>query len=324
MNKEIFLKTFQQSLQEKFKGSQQEWWSNYIYHFSHIKNIVEILNCGKLYSRNQAIKLGLMTNDNANDEVIQHTQHCYKDYVRFYFRPKTPTQYINEGIIPLSEVANNAHCPIPVFLLFDFVKILSQDDVLFSEGNIANRGVKIYNNLAELNNLEFNNIFHSAPLPQESYREHIKYCRHAEVLVKDELNVYDYLKLIVVRSQADKESLLFWLKDEARKKLYGKIKIDPLGLFNHRWLSLERVELQANKLIFHFENTQRKSYDVRVNGEKLTDGERFAGVKTSFSGTRLCWNFDANILVEGLHVILSVDNTIIYENEIKYIEDDII
>lgn len=324
MTKESYLQNFQKQLQEKFKGSQQEWWSNFIYHFSHINNIVKILNSGKLYSRNKAIELGLMANDNANDEVIQHTQNHYKDYARFYFRPKTPTQYRNEGIIPLTQVQNNAHCPVPVFLLFDFIKILLKDEVLFSEGNIANRGVRVYSDLGELVKLEFDNIFHSSALPLENYREHIIYCRHAEVLVKEELNVYDYLKLVVVRSQADKESLLFWLNAEARKQLDGKIKVDPLGLFNHRWLSLEKVELQANKIIFHFENPQRNVYNIKISAKRLTDGKIFKGVCMNFSTLRLNWDFNDNDLVDSLHIRLKVDNTIIYENIVQYIEDDII
>lgn len=324
MKKEIFLKAFQQNLQEKFRGSQQEWWSNYIYHFSHISNVIKILNCGKLYSRNKAIELGLMANDNAHDDVIQHTQNHYKDYARFYFRPKTPTQYINEGILPLAQVQNNAHCPVPVFLLFDFIKILSLDGILFSNGNIANKGAEIYTNLEDLEKLEFDNIFHSSALPQETYREHIKYCRHAEVLIKNELDVYNYLKLIVVRSQADKESLLYWLNDEAKRKLHGKIKVDSLGLFNHRWLSLEKVELQANKIIFHFENAQRKTYDIEAAAKRLTDNKIFSGASTSFNSNELHWNLDANTLVDGLHIRLKVDNIIIYENKIQYVEDDII
>lgn len=324
MKKEIFLKAFQQNLQEKFRGSQQEWWSKYIYHFSHIANVVEILNSGTLYSRNKAIELGLMANDNAHDDVIKHTQNYYKDYVRFYFRPKTPTQYINEGILPLSQVQNNAHCPVPVFLLFDFVKILSLDNVLFSNGNIANRGAEIYSNLVELKKLEFDNIFHSSALPQETYREHIKYCRHAEVLIKNELDVYNCLKLVVVRSQADKESLLYWLNDEAKKKLQGKIKIDSLSLFNHRWLSLESVESQANKIIFKFENVHQNTYNFQVSAKRLTDGKIFSGVCTNFRGTSLNWDFDDNAVVDGLYIRLKVDNTIIYENKIHYIEDDII
>ncbi|EQB35363.1 hypothetical protein M947_08760 [Sulfurimonas hongkongensis] len=35
---------------------------------------------------------------------------------------------------------------------------------------------------------------------------HIVYCTNAEVLVKDELNVYNSLKWICVRSKADKDT----------------------------------------------------------------------------------------------------------------------
>ncbi len=221
MTREALVKAFQAKLFARFPNGFQHWYPNFIFHYSHIENIVSILNSGKLYSRKKTIEEGVMSNDNANDEVIDHTVEKHKEYIRFYFGAKTPTQYRNEGILPKHKIQNNAHCPVPVFLLFDFVKLLSKDDTEFSGGNIAAEGAEIYDDIEQLKQLEFEYIYDRNPLPQENYRGHIIYCRHAEVLVKDELDIYDYLKFVCVRSEAEKETLLYLIDSEAKRKISG-------------------------------------------------------------------------------------------------------
>lgn len=71
--------------------------AQFAYHYTDIHNAINILKEGKLYSRNLAIEKGLMVNDNASEEVISNTRSSVFDCVRLYFRPKTPTQYYNEG-----------------------------------------------------------------------------------------------------------------------------------------------------------------------------------------------------------------------------------
>lgn len=50
-----------------------KWWSQYIYHFSDVNNVANILNTGFLYSRNRANSHSLMKNDNASQTVIDGT-----------------------------------------------------------------------------------------------------------------------------------------------------------------------------------------------------------------------------------------------------------
>ena len=74
---------------------------------------------------------------------------------------------------------------------FDFVKILSLDDIYFSNGNVGVSSPEIYNDINFLPNLEWNYIYHRNSLfgfLPESVR-HIVYCRNAEVLIKNEINV---------------------------------------------------------------------------------------------------------------------------------------
>ncbi|MFC6290159.1 DarT ssDNA thymidine ADP-ribosyltransferase family protein [Levilactobacillus angrenensis] len=72
-------------------------WPRFAYHFTDILNAVNILKEEHIYSRNYAIQNGLMRNDNASNQVISQTSSDVGNYVRLYFRPKTPTQFYNEG-----------------------------------------------------------------------------------------------------------------------------------------------------------------------------------------------------------------------------------
>ena len=77
--------------------SKVSWWPKYAYHFTDVRNAVNILRTGTLYSRIEADERKLMVNDNASKQVIDMTHAAALSNVRFYFRPLTPTQYYNEG-----------------------------------------------------------------------------------------------------------------------------------------------------------------------------------------------------------------------------------
>lgn len=62
--------------------------TKYAFHFTDVNNAANILNHGKILSRNKALLKGVMINDNASREVITGTNEYVHDYVRFYFRPK--------------------------------------------------------------------------------------------------------------------------------------------------------------------------------------------------------------------------------------------
>ncbi len=72
-----------------------------------------------LLSRRQLEKSGKLLTDIAGPEIIESTPDEWKRFVRLYFRPRTPTQYRNEGIRPKGSLKLGAHCPVPVIFLFD-------------------------------------------------------------------------------------------------------------------------------------------------------------------------------------------------------------
>ena len=54
MTKEKFLNKFKSEQKLKFNAGFQNWWTEFIFHYNDLHNIVSILNSGKLYSRNKA------------------------------------------------------------------------------------------------------------------------------------------------------------------------------------------------------------------------------------------------------------------------------
>ncbi|WP_461243411.1 DarT ssDNA thymidine ADP-ribosyltransferase family protein [Secundilactobacillus muriivasis] len=111
------------------------YWPRFAFHFTDINNAVSILKHRCLVSRNRAIAQGWMSNDNASQSVISTTSSVVENQVRLYFRPRTPTQFHNEGF--KTKLARNdgrvsANCPIPVFFLFDLSQVLALSNSKFS------------------------------------------------------------------------------------------------------------------------------------------------------------------------------------------------
>ncbi len=240
-NREIFLTSFQKKLGSEFDGT-QNWWTKSLFHFSDILNAISILENASVYSRNRAIELDLMQNDNANNDVISLTSDEHKNYARLYFGPSTPTQKNNEGIKPISEISNEAHCPIPVMFIFDFKKVFMLDGVLFTDGNLATNP-NIYDDIQNLEILNFHMIYHRTWFTPE-HRNKIINARHSEVLVKDALQLENNLRLIAVRSEAEKETLLYQLSTTLKEKYKNKIYVQPqTGIFINDWLYVDKVSL---------------------------------------------------------------------------------
>lgn len=82
------------------------------YHYTDFDNYIKIMKLSKLLSRNEARKYGFV--DAAEQSVIEKTHEKVKDYVRFYYKEKTPTIYKNEGIKADSATP---HMPVPVILV---------------------------------------------------------------------------------------------------------------------------------------------------------------------------------------------------------------
>ena len=215
-----------------------------------------------------------MSSDNASQAVIQHTGVRWKDSVRLYFRPRTPTQINNEGIRPAREKSLDSHCPVPVFLLFDSLDVLTRQSTLFSDRSLAKHGVRVGGSAAEFLKLPFQKIYHNTWFEPDE-RDEIVACRHAEVIVPRHLDL-DALKYVWCRSQAEKTTLLHLLRPGVRAmwadRIYQGNKYD---LFFNSWTFVERADLSSSDMVFFFNPSTKTPgpflLRVRVKVADLSD-----------------------------------------------------
>lgn len=254
-------------------GPSQRWWPKFIYHYTNIDNAINILETGYLYPRSKVIPQGLMANDNASNEVIANTDSQWFNYVRLYFRPRTPTQWHNEGFIPEPQRHQQAHCPVPIFFLFDSKDILSRQDVKFSNASLAKRNSKIYSDIEGLKKMPFEYIYHDSSF-NEAERDLIIGARQAEIIIPEKLDLTD-LKYIWCRSEAEYNTLLYLLSPKTRNRWENKIGSGKKGnLFNRRWLFVEKTEMDTKQVTFYFNVPQEDCmvFPVRTELQELRTG----------------------------------------------------
>jgi hypothetical protein len=216
------------------------WWPRYIYHFTDVNNAASIIQSGCLYSRAEVEQRGLMRVDNASSEIIQQTRPEHLNYVRLYFRPRTPTQFRNEGIRPINQRELGAHCPVPVYICFDALTVLAQDNTEFSNGNMGSSWATHGGERDFFLSIPFHLVFHNrAFMPDE--RDEIVFRRNAEVLVPGSLPLDPALKFIACRSAAERQTLLHLLPPNLRRQWAPRIRLGEQGLFERKWTYVEEV-----------------------------------------------------------------------------------
>lgn len=227
------------------------WWPDFLFHVTDIKNVVSILNSGFMFSRSQLELRSREWEDAASQKVINQTDSRLTDYVRFYFRPLTPTAYRNEGFKPAPQLYHNAHCPVPIYLLFDLKLIMSLQETRFSAGSLARQDYTLYRNAEDLPHLSFKDIYHNLPFSRNE-KSHIVNARQAEVIFPERLSLYS-LKFICCRSQAEYDTLRNLLSPVNWNKWKSKVRFrNHHLLFNRRWLHVRDATLTRNHIVFNF------------------------------------------------------------------------
>ncbi|QSO52785.1 DUF4433 domain-containing protein [Alicyclobacillus curvatus] len=237
-----------------------QWWARYLFHFTDVKNAAQILSSGSLLSRNAAIDEGTMLNDNASPEVIAQTADRWKDYVRFYFRPKTPTQYRNEGFLPPEQRYLHAHCPVPVFFLFDAVSLLSLPESEFSDMTLASPYAMTFTDAEDFTRLQFDYVYHEGRYDKNG--PNIANYRQAEVVIPTECSL-EHLKRIVCRSAAEKQTLLELLDTATFFEWIDRIAVDN-RLYYANGTYVERANLSQDTISFTFHTGQNPVFDVSL------------------------------------------------------------
>ena len=309
---ELIIAHLKQIKKADWLGGSQRWWPDYLYHYTDINNAANILNAGLLLSREQAELAGYMINDNASPDVITQTDARWRKYVRFYFRPRTPTQYRNEGFRPVDKLElGGAHCPVPVYLFFDSASILTMKESLFTSGTLASNYVKPMNTASEFTSIPFRTVYHDSWFYPEQ-RDTIVHNRHAEVIIPDRIGLA-HLKLIYCRSDAEFESLIDLLEGNVKNNWIAKIGVaTKINIFNKTWAFVEKVDLNSNQIKFTFNKNSIGPFHVRATIIEHATGKHWYWEENNF------YTRDTNISISNIPnsnfytVKLYLDNRLAY------------
>jgi len=226
--------------------------------------------------------------DNASPQIIAQTRTQHLRYVRLYFRPRTPTQYRNEGIRPRDQrQLGGAHCPIPVYFCFDALAVLAQDDTEFSDGNMGSDLAQHSGEREFFLNIPFNLVFHHGAIPPNAVQE-VVFRRNAEVLVPDKLALKPGLKFVACRSAAERQTLLHLLPVQLRRTWASTIRLGEQGLFERRWTYVEEALPMADSVVFAFNPNTKTPGPFEVSFTYTENGSRVArdwhGVRDKVNG----------------------------------------
>ena len=261
------------------------WWPHYAYHYTDISNAVSILESGMLYSRLRAEELHVMMNDNASRQVIDMTAQKTASYVRFYFRPLTPTQYHNEGFKHRDlryDGDPNANVPVPIFFFFHLEQLLSDPNTCFSEGSEAGGGVPVLKGEDAFANLDFEMIYRNGPyISQDSEnRKREGSLRQSEILYPDMFQINGFLAGIVCRNAEERTTLLNLLKDKSNRLFsywQPRIRVINKDLYYNNGLFIESCGLHGTdfSIIFSDAHPRKRYANKNISDLQLKASARF-------------------------------------------------
>jgi TIR domain-containing protein/ssDNA thymidine ADP-ribosyltransferase DarT-like protein len=216
------------------------WWTYFLFNFTDIHSLVNILQAEELSS---AFAEGKDFNTR------------WDKFVRLYFRPRTPDLYHVEGFRHALQATVSNYTPIPTYLLFDLEAVILQTDTRFSDGN-PQKTKKTYKTAAYLRDMPFEQIYHDSWfMPDE--REEIMRYREAQVLIPERIGL-EALQLIWLRSPAEYETLHQLMPPQLWQKWSDKITArSDYHLFNNKRVYVQNAVLQSDSIRLRFNPCQR-------------------------------------------------------------------
>lgn len=181
------------------------------FHFTHMSNALKIIRNMKLQSRNYAE--GNFTNSAGSN--VHRTAKAHR-FARFYFMPKSPTQFYNEclgkdkGDRYYMKARNLGlpKCPLPVFFVFDVEELLMTipDKCYYSTGNMQKDSARSFKVIEEPNRIKAREIYINS---YDTFNE-----RQQEFLIEGELDFSKLKKVQIVCYDSFQAEML-------RKELVG-------------------------------------------------------------------------------------------------------
>lgn len=295
----------------------QRWWPDHLFHFTDILNAVKILSDGMLLSRSNLKEKEELITDIASKKVIGYTSSKWKDYVRLYFRPRTPTQYRSEGFRPLNQRELESHCPVPIFFILDAKNILANQKTLFSEGNLA-ADAQVGGTSNFFLSLPFEKIYHDHSLwgLSEGAKRNITFHKNAEVIVPESLDLSS-LKFIWCRSQAEFETLIYLLPSKIHQKWVKKIGVGNKSLlFYAYWSFIVKADLNTSTVSFTFNPSRTPGpFHAELDIEEVETKIVYSWEEKDFY-TEDTLSFDLSSMTQPEHYVVKfrLDGRLAYQN----------
>lgn len=221
-------------------------WPKHLYRHEPIQNVIEILRRGVLLSRHDATQNGVVQNDIAPLDIIGHREAAH-NHARLYFRPLNPTQFHIEGIRKSADYYHGKHAGFLVMLLLNSERVLTDRTTQFSCGNMQSGNSTIQDGDDGFDKLDFDSIYHDSAYPSaDTIRK-----RCAEVLPKSPFSLAETLEYIVVRTDADVNTLRYLLDRNNLKGFIPKVrKTTGGGIFFNRYTALDYVDTAPGRIVF--------------------------------------------------------------------------
>jgi len=234
------------------------------HHYTDMLNFIKIMDTGMLLSRTKADKIGFV--DAAEQSVLSGTIPYIKDSVRFYYKEKTPTIYVNEGI-----KRDNAapHMPIPVLLIFN-EDIIYNSDVIFLSGGGGNNTTRKARDPLVADVYDWDVIFSRGAIPniegvfdgeRGNCDSSIKNKRNAEFLYPNEIEI-KHIKKIIFRAESDKKVAVTLLGENSLYEVdTEKLKFN----YSHNFLTDYEIILDDQSILFALDFKQHPiGYENKV------------------------------------------------------------
>jgi|SRR5215831_1358383 len=292
----------------------REKWPSRLFHHSPLANAVKILIAGKLRSRADPENSDFV--DVAGAGVIDARDHAH-NYVRLYFRPRTPTQFHIEGIRKAGECqfGEQAHAPVLVMFVFDSRKVLRLEGTRFSDRNMQLGAAAAHDSEDYFSTIPFAKVYHEGGTGGDrSIIEH----RCAEVLAESPLDLEETLQWIYCRSSAERDTLLYLLRNHELDYSQRVLISDDLRVFEKKYVFVEFVSLSSAGVIFQLNpRADGQKINVRVkawnnSGKQIVDfynGE-LAAVPTGAPR----WRVATDLKNGRYRVRIELENQLAYEN----------
>lgn len=287
-------------------------WPSHLFHHAPLENARLILESGRILSRYGSENVRAL--DVAAPGVIDARDHAH-DRVRFYFRPRTPTQFHIEGVRKPADCKYDRQAPVLVMFVIDALSVLTMDGTTFSDKNMQLGGAVAADDEASFAAIPFDKVFHVGAFQDASIKDH----RCAEVMTRSPLPLEPHLKRICCRSEAERDTLLNSVDWRVRNHWRNRITVsDDLQVFDKKFVFVQDVKVSSEGVTARF-NPRSDRADVEIavhvaNQEGRVFLDRTYPSMQPVPPNGMGWIFKADLPDDVYTVAIRLEGHLAYEN----------